>query len=540
MPIGNAPWSRRGVWGAAIFLLLLAVAVQAWVVTHSSLPALDAVGFVWHAQAIDRDGLLATLRQETAPPLHPALIDWLHAYVSPVGQAWSWGLCAQLAAALPVVWCPFALYMLGRTWVGDAGAFAGAVCLAWITELARLGGDGLGDGAAVLGWIVALGCAAPWMRNDGPERSQHHGLACCGATVGLALTARSEILILWLALLLMIVVRRLRHGSSMGPALAWLHAGLLAIVTAYLALCQPTSASDALRHLIVQQGASERTPLNVSFATEPADPVALPPLLADGTAPEFGRKDYSTSSRFHGLLATLREFVFEFGQAAHLLLVLAGLGAWASRTKLEGALRGYTLVAALFVGAALFVAHRGGYLSGRHLLPMVVMLAPWAGLGVVLLAHQLRCWTPSWSARASYTLAVSVVAIVCGSTTVRPLHANRVALRQAAEWLRQQPDRSTVLDSYGTTALYTLRKTYRYDDAPSALADPLLGYVVVEADELQRDSRRGATMRAVLDRYAKRAAQFSPGELRGPTVLIYRWSAERFALATGDHDARKR
>jgi hypothetical protein len=125
-------------------------------------------------------------------------------------------------------------------------------------------------------------------------------------------------------------------------------------------------------------------------------------------------------------------------------------------------------------------------------------------------------------------IAVSVV-LACATDCLVPLHVSRIAHYQAATWLRDNSDRSeAVLDSRGWTALYTGRKTYRYEAAQTAFCDPALAYVVVEQAELDSKSRRGETMRLLMRHAGEPVVRFAAADAEKHSVVIYRWLPERF------------
>ena len=195
------------------------------------------------------------------------------------------------------------------------------------------------------------------------------------------------------------------------------------------------------------------------------------------------------------------------------------------------------------------VAAQRGYFERRHLLPLLVVSLPWAARGVLEVAALVErglcrlaggqwfvapCWRLGLVCATTAAIVLSLL-----STTLRPLHPGRAAHRQAADWLLAQRDRGTVLDTVGHGALYTHRITYRHEIAPAALADPELRYLVVESAELSYASRRAATLRELIERFATPAAAFTPAAGRGgPEVRVYRWSHQRFALHQGWNHAR--
>jgi len=275
------------------------------------------------------------------------------------------------------------------------------------------------------------------------------------------------------------------------------------------------------------------------------DDVADDWRLASGQQMAFPFKEHTTTSRFHGLVPAAGELLAELPQAlGWAMLPLAATAMWWHRRRWRRPaefLQWTVLV--LVVCASTLYAASAGYLSSRHLLLAVVPLAGWSGWGCRMacrvaankMAFVQRDAASTWSVIARIAIRPRVVAVLFGITAFAmidtPLHGSRIAHRRAALWL-DHTDRAAgaVLDTRGWTMLYSDRPTYRYDEAPRALLDPELAYVVVEQRDLDFDSPRGRTLREVLARGGTRAAVLpGPRGQPGKAVLVYRWQAARFA-----------
>jgi|GEM_PF-988710 len=260
---------------------------------------------------------------------------------------------------------------------------------------------------------------------------------------------------------------------------------------------------------------------------------------ADGEPLVFGHKDRAFSTRFTGPAAAAREFVAEFLQAsAYVLPLLAAAGfALRRRTAPHPADRYRLVVLGLFAVVVFGFAWRNGYLSSRHFGLPVVAILPDAALGLVGLGgalggkvrHLAVAHTPSplppKNRRAMIATAGLALLFVggCLAALFRPAHHSQLAHRQAADWLRSEAaEPGAVLDQQGWTALYTGRKTYRFDAAETALADPRLAYVVVERRDWEAESPRGRSLRAVLGTADAAVAVFAADRgRRERDVLIF-------------------
>jgi hypothetical protein len=252
---------------------------------------------------------------------------------------------------------------------------------------------------------------------------------------------------------------------------------------------------------------------------------ALPTLGAGA----FAKKDPQTSLRFSGLWAAVAKFASELPQVLAFgpgVLVLLGL--WAARRGASGAadhdarqVRSATIFAAgafaAYSVALVAAAQWLGYLAGRHLMPLAMLAMGWAGQGALAAAA-----LPRWSQRARSLALVAVVAgslACCFARLIPPLHESRRPHRAAGLWLAEHaPAQCAVVDTRGFTALYSGRTTYPYEWGWRALLDRRTAFVVIERHELQHDSTRSRTLRALLETAGELVAEFSP-DARAETAL---------------------
>jgi hypothetical protein len=180
-----------------------------------------------------------------------------------------------------------------------------------------------------------------------------------------------------------------------------------------------------------------------------------------------------------------------------------------------------------------------GYVSSRHLLPLVVVGIGCSGFGALVLGQSLVRRFPfsrlpvSLSAGPLYAWGAAVVllaAAACCWQTFKPLSPVGLGHRAAAHWLATAADPAgTVLDTQGWMGLYSGRATHFYASGPAGFADPQLAYVVLERHELGRPSNRSRTLQQLLEVGGERVQVF-PGAVSGRLnhdVLVYRWHPER-------------
>jgi hypothetical protein len=308
--------------------------------------------------------------------------------------------------------------------------------------------------------------------------------------------------------------------------------------------------------------------------------------LPNGELMSFDAKERSISLRQRGYPAAVVRFGRKLADATgYWVGALALLGAWrlpSIRARRRGggegighATAGDRFVQVFFLLFSVIVIRFSateGYLVARHLLTLVVAAMGAAGCGALELGtwlataaqgakekcgmqkaegrmvavrdqpvmprsilHSAFCLLPSAFfilPSAFCTLVVAAAGIACLPQTLVRLHDSRLGHRAAGEWLAWQGDAcGTVLDTQGWTGLYSGRETYPYEQAPSALGDPRLAYLVLEGREVGYRSGRSRTLRWLLESAAEPVAEFPDPATRKPNqelVIVLRWHAEQF------------
>ncbi len=526
----------------------LSAAVQCWLVLRAEVPSLDAVRFVRAAQAIDRDGLLPALRVQREQPLFAVSVWAVHCGLTVAAGEFrsAWAVSVQVAAAAALVLAVVPVYLLGARLWGTAAGTAGAVLFSVLPEVARLGADGLSDSthllfAAVAIWATVAGLGS---RTLAPARSWPW-LFIAGLATGVAALARAEVLVVPAALFVTLGVLQMRgmlwrlRLVGAAASLAAFSLGAILVLVPYLAVVGSLSPRQAWARL---QGCCRPELFAGATAQPAAEEAARAWQLSDGRPMSFAAKDPSIGIRRRGLDVAAPRFARKLAEAyGYWVGGLALFGLWRARRRPIGPAPVFLAVLfVLFSAATIRFAAVEGYLEARHLVVLVGAGAGAAGCGALELGawlarrsegggtlHSVPLFRPlpAWS-----PLVLSAAA--CLALLGVPLHASRAGHRGAAEWLaREAPRGSLVIDTRGWTGLYSGLLTRPYDEAPAALADSRLAYVVVEKVELHYKSPRGHTLRKLLEAGGTLAAVFPA---RGPLpegwqpVEVYRWDAARF------------
>jgi 4-amino-4-deoxy-L-arabinose transferase-like glycosyltransferase len=492
------------------------------------------------AQGIERDGLVATLRLQPEQPLFPALVWLVHRFGNSANltDRGNWAICLQLAAAIPLIVSVIPVYALFSRLHGDRAASIGGILYCLLGGVSRLGADGLSDSTHLALFCAALWAAAQYFTSFG--RGSVVWLITCGATVGTALLARGEAIVVPFAVLMALALLQATHHRT--PWMRLLTAasahlsGVALLVIPYLVLCEACKPAAAVARLTGRGGAAEAAPLNdFDSAVHPATIEPRWDVPGIGRL-VFGKKDTSTTTRFRGYLAAIGKLFQELAETLHYWLgAVALFGLWTARKHLSSPFdRFMQCVCGMLVTAAVCVASQAGYLSTRHVLLLVVLALGWSGVGMLALGERLSALILRFTTHPALRRAVSIAVVLlsvaaCSADCLPPLHATRREHREAAQWLADHAkSNEAVLDSRGFTALYTGRKTYRYEAAQAALADPELTYVVVERQELESTSRRSETMRLMLAHAGEVAARFAASGSEEHGVVVHRWRPERF------------
>ncbi len=514
---------QRTQIGLLCAMIAAACLVQIVAIGRAAVPALDAVRFADLARAIDQSGLGALVQTGTDPPLFPLVVWGIHRALTAVAGdvRESWAISVQVAAALPLVVIPIPVFLLGKRVAGASAAMQGTVLLVCLPELVRLGADGISDSTCLLGVSLALALLVAHLQSSEDLTVPWFPVFLAGLATAMATLARSEAVLLAGALGLVLLVRAIRRRQvPWRPAVCYC-AGFLAIL------------GPCLLARAIGPGARD---------TASADPggqlVLASPAGAERVAEEqlsFAPKDPTISIRRRGMGAALAQLAEELPKAfGYLPGVFALTGLWILRRRpVSDGERMLVAFGILLLGAIVFHTAREGYLSARHLLPLAVAATPCLGVGLDAAAGAL-CRAlgrgGNWQKSHQAAAMALVVGALCTCYAIRPLHQSRLGHRCAAGWLARNADSGDrVVDTQGWTGLYSGLTTVPYSRSGPEWLRPDLRYLVVEDQELARDSSRSRTLQRLVERAGTLVAAFPspPASSRAPpVVLVYRWNAD--------------
>ncbi len=389
-------WVRAATEARTIVLFAAAVrAATAWLD-----PALvnDAVSLLRAAERLRTDGAAALL-QVPHHPLPVAAFALARSTGAP--EAAARGMCVLAAAA--AVW---PLHALARRAAGRHAAAAACILYAVLPKAVAVGATPLSE-AFFLPLLLGALAAAAAARDAGRRGARR--LVGAGLLCGLGYLARPEALAALPAVLASAALDG-RPGKLRRAALVL--AGFLLVAAPYAG-----ALSDA----------------HGRFSVSPKKDVvrfAGFEEVAAGSAPSAPATAWSgTAAAFDGALTT--------PVAALVLVGLLAPGRWRRRRSRRPRL--ILAGTALVLGALVFRLQAGwGYSGGRHALGAAVLLLPFAGAGLAVVARVLPRVT---SQRRFALVAALLLALPLGARAVlRPPGAGGVGARSLGELLAERVD----------------------------------------------------------------------------------------------------
>jgi hypothetical protein len=504
---------------ALLAIVLLAAALHAIGIARTRLPAQDGLKFLRIAREFHHQPWADVVRGSDQHPLYPALI----ALAEPVVRRWlgagptAWRVAAQLVAACAATATIIPLFGLIRALFDDRVAVVGALAYVLLPFPAAVGRDTLSDSVALLAFVVALRLGELALRRDGWAAA-----AGCGLAAGIGYLARPEALVAPAAVLLTAALRGKRMPASAArcvPGLAALAVVFLAMVGAYA---------------LVKGQASEKLALRIGAAVGAARPARVRnapqwlPRGLDDSRWDFSPKEASEDVPHVKPRPILGRLAQQWAEGLGWVFALFAVWGVARDRFIRRSIGrdadvlarvGRRLIAvylALFCAVLVRHAWKMGYLSGRHTLTLVIVSVPWAAAGTTICACRLAA-VLGWGPRLARGVGIAtlLVAVAAGvAFQLKPSHPTRWGHWAAGRWLAGHAGPSdAVLDTRGWAAFECGRPSYDYWHVRQAFTDSRLAYVVVGADEWEAESRRGATLRAVLAYAAEPVAAFP--ELEG-------------------------
>lgn len=514
-----------------VAVVLLGAILHVISIARSFLPAQDGLKFIHVARQFQNDCWPDVVRDTDQHPLYPALV----AAVEPVIAVFqgtgpdTWRIAAQVVATLASLALLFPLFGLARSLFDTRIACMAVTIFVLLPVPAEVGHDTLSDSLGLLAILLSLRFGTLAMRQTG----WRYALAA-GLSGGIGYLARPEAILAPAALVLawaFSLARTVKLKSLIwAPAPAVLALSALLMVGGYALVKGQVSEKLALRH-------------GAAIGPQQIMIRPVPQLLPRGLNPrglDFSPKEESEHGTVRNPLKALRWMASEWWD--ELCWGFAAMAVWGlvRQRFVLGLCRdrdpddpGQTerLVLGVFAGVFVLALLRHtmslGYLSGRHMIPLVAISVPWAAAGTFVCLRGLGVKLP-WTPRTAWITCAIATSVVVGTLVVyqlRPSHPTRSGHREAGRWLAEhaQPNEA-VLDTRGWARFLSAVPGYDYWHVRQALTDSHLSYVVVGHEELAAQTSRARTLNALLAYAAAPAADFpSFAGDRDVGVRIYRF-----------------
>jgi 4-amino-4-deoxy-L-arabinose transferase-like glycosyltransferase len=450
--------------------MAVAAGFLAWKAARAEILFADGLRYIAQAQRIDRGALVEGLFRSVDHPAYPLAIAGAHRALGGEGPE-SWQRAAQAAAILSGILLIVPLYLVAAELFGGASAWLAVLLSLGVPLVGDVLADTMSEGTFLLFWTWGLWAALRFLKRG--------GFGWLPPAIGfgaLAYLSRPEGLLLPAALVATLALMPLLRSTRLNWPRWWAAVGLLIIgpavlVGPYVAVKGGLGTKPAIARLL---GTAPRSAAGAVERQRPLDPDESPV------------KTYAVAAK--AVFGAVRDAV------TLPLLVLAALGlAWrpaADRARLwlfVGVIGIATLLALVRLHAT------GGYCSARHALVPALILIPAAAFGLHRLIGSIAIpgrWLGLGEGR--WTAGPAVWALILGGLVAgnwprirEPIGSEFVGYRQAARFVAEHvPAGSKVVDLTGWTQFYSDRPGYTFADAPQALGDPEVRWVVARENHL--------------------------------------------------------
>jgi len=402
-------------------------------------------------------------------PLYPFGVLVTKLTLGPLGLE-GWDTAAAVVSVVGGSAAVLFLYLLLREGFGWPAAWLGAGLLAVHYRAVEYTSDVQSEGL-----YFPLFLAGLWVGWRAWRRSSPALAAWTGALAGLAYLTRPEGLGIALVVGLVGGLEVLRGRWRLLPGAGWALAmagGALLFVLPYATVLRVETGTWSLTHKksvaamagleargapggegapAAPEGQGGISSAGVRGGPGPSGPppVELPgwrPPEVPGTAPAEPDAEPSPQGRPLVALDELQSTFRSAARAETLVVLLLGLVAARGRPGARGSF--FLILLVLYSAVLLALTINAGYVSRRHIFPVLAALFGYAGLGIRafgdLVAYALETATRGrvvLSARAALAIGVVAVVIPPLGSQVEPRRAEQLATRRAAEWLRAERDR---------------------------------------------------------------------------------------------------
>jgi hypothetical protein len=519
-------------------VVLFAVILHAVAISQTLLPAQDGLKFIRIAREFQTHPWDDVIRGSDVHPLYPALIaaaEPLVASFTTPGPA-AWRTAAQIVAVVASIGLILPIYGITMLLFDRRIACLAAALAVLLPRAAELGHDTLSDSLGLMCTFFAL-----WLGSQTMRRGDWRIAVAAGLVAGVGYLARPEVILVPGAIALAWFVGFFCDARSQKlarvPALLATLVCALAFVGSYAAVKGELSEKLAVR-LTASLGSNHAAPRRASQHL---------PRGLDDPRWDFSPKEEGERIPIHGAGSAFGRVLGKWWE--ELCWLFAVMTVWGlARQRFvrsicldrdpndSSAIERRLLSTFAVVYFVALVRHSVllGYLSGRHIIPLVYVSLPWAAAGSFVCARGIALklhWNKNARKRAAILAGCAAVATSI-VVQMQPSHLNHLSRSghwAAGRWLAEHAGSSElVLDTRGWANFVSNHPGYDYWHVRQALSDSHLAYIVVGLDELQARSPRARTLKSLLAYSATPVLDFPafPGDST-PAVRVYRYHRPR-------------
>ncbi|HYV37731.1 MAG TPA: glycosyltransferase family 39 protein [Gemmataceae bacterium] len=441
-------------------LLVFAVGLRGWLLTHTEVVARDSIGYIRYALEFESESWSTVLRNNHQHPGYPLTVLAVSAPVRAYGTGPAselMSLSARLASNLAAVLLVIPMYFLGRLLFHRAVGFGASALFQCLPVPAHVLSDGLSEAlflllacATLCFVVVAMRGSRPWL------------FALCGVFSGLAYLTRPEGALLAAATLFVLIGLKLmnvqqrswRQIATCGASMT-LMAGIVS--TPYLFATHSISNKPSIHQMFRQDSpAAEVAPAGPQTGMTTS---RLQPLLASTFGITLNLQDTFGRRARQAVVGLGGELVKCFHYFAW-IAVLLGMWWFRRQAFTEPGMWVLLVLSGTYTLVLWWLAVHVGYMSDRHLL-LLVMLGCYPAVAAVgeLPKRCLTRWNqrlrsseigqPVEAPRHNWRTLAAACAVFCIMVggglpkTLERLHANRAGHHAAGLWLA---DNSAAVD----------------------------------------------------------------------------------------------
>lgn len=405
-------------------LLTIALAIGIYLIATTVVISNDGITFIYYARGLE-SAATQTMVREGQHPGYPTIVLVAHRVVRFLSDGKSmfiWIYSAQIAALIFRILAVGVLYFIGKGLVGAKFSFWAMLILILLPKPAKYGSDTLSDWPQM--FFLAAGMLL-LMRAADRGRWRLFGFA--GVSAGMGYLVRPECAqivacgFLWLGQQFL-SSRRNSSRPMLVAAMFSLLIGFLLVAGPYMGL----KAAVFPKKEIWKFAAYSRPDMTCRWPEQHG-------LNTAGTVPS------DIPRAFDRLFENIGDTFMWFFVPA----LLIGLGkSFRNVGKYEAGQFFIVVFSGLNVAMMMWLYCHSGYMSVRHSMPLALFTSFYIPAGLHVCASWLqrrprlqRCRTDFW-----FIVLASIGIAICIPKLFRPLHHDKLALREAAKWLAENTD----------------------------------------------------------------------------------------------------